>query len=203
MQTGMGSKGTTASTLQAVGDSDSDSEYVPKVLEIVQVGAAVLLRRAEAVDEAAIHTPVLQRLVQDMRATMIAAPGIGLAAPQIGQSLRIVVFYLPDSRDPSGVGVPFSVLINPLIEKLGDAESADWEGCLSVAGKRGLVSRPARIRYTGLDENGEAVDVVAEGWHARVVQHEVDHLDGVLYPTRMQGGDELLDVEEWRRLHAS
>ncbi|CAM9350413.1 unnamed protein product, partial [Ectocarpus fasciculatus] len=154
------------------------------VLEIVQVGDPVLTTPAAAVDDSEILSQKIQQLIQDMTKTMYAAPGIGLAAPQIGVSLRIVVFYLPAGR-AGGAEVPLTVLINPSIEKIGDSLTVDWEGCLSVADKRGRVSRHDHIRYRGLDAKGLPVDVTARGWHARVVQHECDHLDGILYPELM------------------
>lgn len=173
--------------------------YQPKILEIAQIGDPVLKTVATDVDLTDIGTFEIQQLVKDMEATMYAAPGIGLAAPQISVSLRIIVFYLPSDRDaPGGNGVPFTVLINPEIEKIGNDVCVDWEGCLSVAGKRGRVTRHQRIRYRGFDQYGSTIVREADGWHARVVQHECDHLDGILYPELMQEEDTLLDVEVWR-----
>lgn len=174
--------------------------YQPKVLEIVQAGAPVLCEVAAPVDRVLIRTDRIQHLIKDMQSTMYAAPGIGLAAPQVGVSLRIIVFYLPSARDASGIGVPLTVLINPEIDRIGDELAVDWEGCLSVAGKRGKVARHEMIRYRGFDETGNLVSRDAVGWHARLVQHECDHLDGVLYPALMKEEDELLDVEVWRAL---
>jgi len=140
--------------------------------------------------------PEVQRLIDDMIETMIDANGAGLAAPQVYQSLRLVVFQAPGERsDAPGDDMdeeafdhtaPLSVLINPVIEILGPDMQTGWEGCLSVPGLRGAVARHSHIRYSGLDRTGRPVSRVARGFHARVVQHECDHLDGILYPQRMQ-----------------
>lgn len=177
--------------------------YQGKLLGIIQIGDPVLLQRAQEIDEIAIQSPGIQELIEDMKVTMYAAPGIGLAAPQVSQSLRIIVFYLPASRDDSqeGAGVPFTVIINPIIEKIGNEFVDDWEGCLSVAGKRGKVARHKKIKYSGYDEKGVWFERQAEGWHARLVQHECDHLDGILYPELIQKEDEFLDVEAWKALN--
>jgi peptide deformylase len=116
---------------------------------------------------------------------MIAAHGAGLAAPQIGENVRVVIFEVKENPRYPGVVVPFTVLVNPVISALDDSVEAGWEGCLSVPGMRGEVTRPAKVRYTGFDEHGAPIDRTVEGFHARVVQHECDHLDGVLYPMRM------------------
>lgn len=131
-------------------------------------------------------TPELHALLADMRDTMQALNGAGLAAPQIGVALRVVIFGVQqNSRYPDAESVPETVLINPLITPLGDAIEEDWEGCLSVPGLRGLVPRHAQIRYQGHDEYGAIIDRSVSGFHARVVQHECDHLDGILYPMRI------------------
>lgn len=128
----------------------------------------------------------LNRLLQDMWDTMSAENGAGLAAPQIGVNRRVVVFgYQTNSRYLDAPAVPETVLVNPVIEPVGDEMEADWEGCLSVPGLRGLVSRYVNIRYRGLDQSGNAIEREASGFHARVVQHECDHLDGILYPQRI------------------
>jgi peptide deformylase len=171
--------------------SEETEEYKGTVRPVVQMGDPLLTTRSAAVDVALIGSEAIQRLVADLKATMLAAPGIGISAPQVGELLRIVVFYLPDGANKTGV--PLTVLFNPQIERLGDEISEDFEGCMSVAGKRGKVIRHDKIRYTGLDAAGDRVDRLADGWHARIVQHEVDHLNGVLYPTRMQEEDELID----------
>ena len=131
-------------------------------------------------------TPELHALVVDMMDTMVAANGAGLAAPQIGVDLQLVVFgFQRNQRYPEAPPVPMTVLINPVITPLDDTMEDGWEGCLSVPGLRGIVPRHARIRYTGMDVQGQPIEREAEGFHARVVQHECDHLIGRLYPTRM------------------
>ena len=153
------------------------------VREILRMGDPRLLRQAQPVTR--FDTPELHQLLQD---TMAAANGAGLAAPQIGENLRIVIFGSGqhNPRYPKQPPVPRTVLINPEITPLGDAEETDWEGCLSVPGLRGRVPRYQRVRYRGLDAWGQPVEREVEGFHARVVQHECDHLDGRLYPTRMR-----------------
>jgi len=132
-------------------------------------------------------TQQLHDLLADMRDTMRAMNGVGLAAPQIGVGLRVVIFGVQHNpRYPDAEAVPETVLINPLITPLGDAMEEDWEGCLSVPGLRGLVPRHAHIRYQGCDEYGGLIDHTVSGFHARVVQHECDHLDGILYPMRIR-----------------
>ncbi len=154
------------------------------VREILKMGDPRLLRLAEPVR--AFGTPELQALIDDMFETMAAANGAGLAAPQIGVDLQLVIFgFTRNERYPEAPPVPPTVLINPQITPLGDEQVAGWEGCLSVPGLRGVVPRWARIRYTGFDAQGRPIDREAEGFHARVVQHECDHLVGRLYPTRM------------------
>ena len=130
----------------------------------------------------------LQTLVESMFETMRDAPGVGLAAPQIGESLQMVVFGSgqPNPRYPQAPIVPRTVLINPVITPIGDEEQLDWEGCLSVPGMRGMVPRWNKIRYTGFDVYGDPIDRTVDGFHARVVQHECDHLWGKLYPMRMR-----------------
>jgi peptide deformylase len=139
-------------------------------------------RRVEA-----LATPELDALIEDMRDTMKALNGAGLAAPQIGVDLQLVIFgFAKNDRYPDAPPVPRTVLINPTITPLSEAIEEGWEGCLSVPGLRGVVPRYARIRYTGYDPNGHAIDRQAEGFHARVVQHECDHLLGTLYPMRVR-----------------
>jgi peptide deformylase len=131
-------------------------------------------------------TPELRELVADMKDTMAFKNGAGLAAPQIGESVRVVIFGVSaNPRYPEAGEVPFTVLVNPVITFLDDEMEEGWEGCLSVPGLRGVVARRTRLRYIGFDEGGRPIDRVAEGFHARVVQHECDHLDGILYPMRM------------------
>jgi peptide deformylase len=154
------------------------------VREILKMGDQRLLRIAQPVRE--FGTPALRALIDDMFETMAAANGAGLAAPQIGEDLQLVIFgFDRTERYPDAPPVPMTVLINPTITPLSDAMEEGWEGCLSVPGLRGVVPRYARIRYTGFDDQGRPIDREAEGFHARVVQHECDHLIGRLYPTRM------------------
>ncbi|MDO8376225.1 MAG: peptide deformylase [Aquabacterium sp.] len=155
------------------------------IREILKMGDARLLRVAQPVQR--FGTPELAALVADMQDTMVAANGAGLAAPQIGVDLQLVIFgFERNERYPEAPPVPLTVLLNPQITPLGADEVDGWEGCLSVPGLRGMVPRWQRIRYTGVDQFGQAVDREAEGFHARVVQHECDHLIGRLYPTRMR-----------------
>jgi len=129
----------------------------------------------------------LRALVADMDDTMRALGGAGIAAPQIGVSVRVVIFELKDNpRYPHITPVPYTVLVNPLVTPLGAEQDEGWEGCLSVPGMRGLVPRHRRLRYRGFDEHGAPIDRIVEGFHARVVQHEVDHLDGILFPQRVR-----------------
>jgi peptide deformylase len=156
------------------------------VKEILKMGDPRLLRVAQPVR--AFDTPELHALVADMQDTMKAANGAGLAAPQIGVDLQLVIFGTdaPNPRYPDALVVPRTVLVNPIITPLGNEEEEDWEGCLSVPGLRAVVPRWHRIRYTGYDEQGNRIDREAEGFHARVVQHECDHLAGKLYPMRVR-----------------
>ncbi|MDO9075623.1 MAG: peptide deformylase [Rubrivivax sp.] len=154
------------------------------VREILKMGDPRLLRVAQPV--AAFDTPELHTLIADMFETMAAANGAGLAAPQIGVDLQLVIFgYTHNVRYPDAPPVPSTVLINPVVSPLDDELVDGWEGCLSVPGLRGVVPRYGRIRYTGFDPQGRTIEREAEGFHARVVQHECDHLVGRLYPTRM------------------
>jgi peptide deformylase len=153
---------------------------------ILKMGDPRLLRVAQPVTE--FDTPALHQLVADMVETMAAANGAGLAAPQIGVDLQLVIFGTgaANPRYPEAPVVPRTVLLNPVITPLGDEEEEGWEGCLSVPGLRGVVPRWRRIRYQGFDVQGRVIDCDAEGFHARVVQHECDHLWGTLYPMRMR-----------------
>ncbi len=155
------------------------------VRRVLKMGDPLLYRRAEEVRE--FNTPELDALIQDMFDTMAALNGAGLAAPQIGASQRVVIFEVESSpRYPDAEAVPRTILINPVLEPLGDDMDDGWEGCLSVPGLRGLVSRHTRLRYTGFDEKGRPIDRTVSDFHARVVQHECDHLDGILYPMRLK-----------------
>ena len=153
---------------------------------ILKMGDARLLRRAQPVS--AFDTLELRRLLVDMEDTMRQANGAGLAAPQIGVDLQVVVFGTGavNPRYPDAPPVPKTVLINPVITPLGDEQEEDWEGCLSVPGLRAVVPRWQRIRYQGFDAQGQPIDRTVDGFHARVVQHECDHLTGVLYPMRVR-----------------
>lgn len=154
------------------------------VRQILKMGDPRLLRVSAPVER--FDTPELHALVQDLLDTMAAANGAGLAAPQIGVDLQVVVFgFQKNERYPDAAPVPQTVLVNPVITPLSDETEDGWEGCLSVPGLRGVVPRHRHIRYTGFDAHGRPIAREAEGFHARVVQHECDHLVGRLYPTRM------------------
>jgi peptide deformylase len=152
------------------------------LLKIARMGHPVLLQVAAKVEDPG--APEIRRLVGDMIETMIDAPGIGLAAPQVHVALRLFVFHLPADR-AGGEAVPPSVVINPVWAPVGDEMASHWEGCLSIPGLRAAVPRAARIRYSGMDCDGRIVGGEVDGLHAVVVQHEYDHLDGVLYPMRV------------------
>ena len=153
--------------------------------EVLRLGDARLLRRAEEL--VLFDTLELHALLADMRDTMLAKDGVGLAAPQIGVNLRVVIFEVnKNPRYPDAETVPQTVLINPVLTPLTDAMEDGWEGCLSVPGMRGLVPRYTNLRYQGRDEYGALIDRTVSGFHARVVQHECDHLDGILYPMRIR-----------------
>ena len=156
------------------------------VRTVLKMGDPRLLRVARPVT--AFDTQELHQLLTDLLDTMQAANGAGLAAPQIGVDLAVVVFGsgLPNPRYPDAPIVPRTVLVNPVITPIGDAEQLDWEGCLSLPGLRGRVPRWQFLRYQGVDEHGQAIDRMVEGFHARVVQHECDHLMGTLYPMRVR-----------------
>jgi len=152
---------------------------------ILRMGDPLLLRVAQPVEH--FGTPELKELLQDMLDTMHAADGAGLAAPQIGVSLRVVIFGVDENpRYPEAEVVPRTVLINPVLEPLSKDMDEAWEGCLSVPGMRGVVPRYTALRYRGFDEEGRAFSRDVSGFHARVVQHECDHLDGILYPRRIR-----------------
>jgi peptide deformylase len=156
------------------------------VREILKMGDERLLRIAKPV--ANFDSDEIHLLVSDMFDTMHAVNGAGLAAPQIGVDLQLVIFGTdaPNPRYPDAPPVPRTVLLNPVITPIGDAEESDWEGCLSVPGLRGVVPRWKTIRYQGFDQYGDPIDRTVEGFHARVVQHECDHLVGKLYPMRVR-----------------
>jgi peptide deformylase len=155
------------------------------IREVLRMGDPRLLERARPVT--AFGTPELAALIADMRETMTHLDGAGLAAPQIGVGLRVVIFGVHrNPRYPDAEEVPDTVLVNPVLEPLGDRMVEGWEGCLSVPGMRGLVPRFERLRYRGFDAAGAPIDRTVGGFHAVVVQHEVDHLDGILYPMRIR-----------------
>ncbi len=156
------------------------------IREILRMGDPRLLSTALPVRD--FNTPSLRDLLRDLFDTMHAADGAGLAAPQIGVPLRVVIFGNNERnpRYPEAPVVPETILINPVLEPLGDVMEDGWEGCLSVPGLRGVVPRFAQLRYYGQDETGAIIDRSASGFHARVVQHECDHLDGILYPMRVR-----------------
>ena len=155
------------------------------IRDILRMGDPRLLRISEPVRD--FGAPELRTLVDDMFETMHAASGAGLAAPQIGVPLRVVIFGVKrNPRYPDAEEVPETVLVNPVITPIGDEVEEGWEGCLSVPGLRGVVERYLRLHYRGFDEMGRAIERSVEDFHARVVQHECDHLDGILYPMRMR-----------------
>ncbi|MDD5248295.1 MAG: peptide deformylase [Rhodocyclaceae bacterium] len=170
------------------------------IREVLRMGDERLLRVSRPVTEFA--TPALRALLEDMRETMDHLDGAGLAAPQIGVDLRVVIFGVDaNPRYPQAEAVPFTVLVNPQLTPLTADEEDGWEGCLSVPGLRGLVPRIKRLRYAGFDIEGRPFEREATGFHARVVQHECDHLDGILYPMRMRdlrrfGYTDVLQLDE-------
>jgi peptide deformylase len=154
------------------------------VRTVLRMGHPLLLQVAAPVER--FGTAELRQLLADMDDTMRALDGAGIAAPQIGESLRAVIFEVTHNpRYPQAEPVPYTVLINPVLDLLGDERDEAWEGCLSVPGLRGVVARHANLRYRGFDLDGRPIDRTVTGFHARVVQHEVDHLDGILYPMRV------------------
>lgn len=155
------------------------------IREVLRMGDPRLLQVSRVVEE--FDTPELHALLQDMRDTMAHLNGAGLAAPQIGVLLRVVIFGVhANPRYPDVEEVPDTVLINPMLEPVGEDIEEGWEGCLSVPGMRGVVPRFHSLRYSGFDETGKRFERTVEGFHARVVQHECDHLDGILYPMRIR-----------------
>lgn len=155
------------------------------VLAIARMGHPVLLAKAQGIDD--VHAPEIRRLISDMRETLEQSGGVGLAAPQVYVSYRLFLYSVPQTRSegPDDPALPVQVIINPELEPFGDETLLRMEGCLSLPGLRGEVPRYKAVRYRGLDENGQAVEGVATGFRAHVMQHEMDHLDGILYPMRM------------------
>ena len=155
------------------------------IRQVLKMGDPVLLQIAAPVEN--FDSPELRELLEDMRDTMTAMRGAGIAAPQIGVSKQVVIFgFDQNPRYPDAEAVPFTVLINPTIEPIGDEMEEGWEGCLSVPGMRGVVPRYKQLRYRGFDEKGQPIDRTVSDFHARVVQHECDHLIGKLYPMRIE-----------------
>jgi len=155
------------------------------IREILRMGNPILLKVSEKVKK--FDTPEIHELIKDMIETMKDAQGAGLAAPQVGESIQLVIFGVDkNERYPDAEEVPFTVLINPVITPLTQEKEDDWEGCLSVPGMRGVVPRYRTINYKGFDQYGNEINRNAEGFHARVVQHECDHLFGILYPSRIE-----------------
>ena len=172
---------------------------------VIRMGDPLLLRVAAAVPEADFGTPALVALARDMLETMIEQNGAGLAAPQVAVSLRVMVFGrgdVPNPRYPGTPGIPPTVLCNPVVTPASLEMEDSWEGCLSIPGLRGLVPRFKHIRYKGFDEYGKPVEREASDFHARLVQHEMDHLEGILYPKRMRdmtrfGFIDELEAADW------
>lgn len=155
------------------------------VRPVLKMGEPVLLQKAAPVTQ--FDTPELHSLIRDMEDTMAHLNGAGIAAPQIGVSLRVVIFGVGHNpRYPDAEQVPYTVLINPQLAPVGEELEDGWEGCLSVPGMRGVVPRYQRLHYTGFDQYGNPIDRLVSSFHARVVQHECDHLDGILYPMRIR-----------------
>lgn len=152
---------------------------------VLKMGEPVLLQVAKLVER--FDTLELHSLIKDMQDTMASLQGAGLAAPQIGVSLQLVIFgFEKNQRYPDAVEVPFTVLLNPRLMPLSEEQEDGWEGCLSVPGMRGMVPRYTQLRYQGVDQYGKTIDRTVSGFHARVVQHECDHLQGILYPMRIK-----------------
>jgi peptide deformylase len=155
------------------------------IKQVLRMGDPLLWQKAAPVTM--FNTPELHALIEDMQDTMAAMDGAGIAAPQIGVSLRVVIFGVADNpRYPDAEQVPYTVLINPTLKHVGTEMEDGWEGCLSVPGLRGIVPRYERLHYKGYDQYGNVIDRLVSGFHARVVQHECDHLEGVLYPMRIK-----------------
>jgi peptide deformylase len=170
------------------------------LLKIARMGHPVLRAAARPVEDPA--APWVRHLVEDMVETMEEAGGTGIAAPQVHQSCRVVVFCVSGERItelPGDMAQDLTVLINPIVETVGRERALGWEGCLSVPGLRGVVPRHLRVRYRGIGLDGEVIERDVEGFHARVVQHECDHLDGILYPQRMTDHRLLVFLEELQR----
>ena len=182
------------------------------ILEIVRMGDPVLRHQAEPLAPERLADPVTQRFLDDMIDTMREAEGVGLAAPQVGEAVQLFVYEsVPDAGDAPADeaggeldgGIPLRVVINPMVEPEPGELVFDWEGCLSIPDLRGLVPRHPAVRVRGLDRHGQPLDYVARGFEARIVQHEFDHLNGVLFLDRMRDLKSLAFYEEWEALHLS
>lgn len=169
------------------------------ILRVARMGHPVLRQQAAEVDPAQIGHPDLQRLVDDMIETMVDYEGIGLAGPQVFKPLRLVVAGDPDITEENGEGIPLTVLFNPQFTDMSEERAAGWEGCLSIPDVRGVVPRSAEVTVRGLNRQGEAVEFSASDFFARVLQHEVDHLDGIVFLDRMQSLETLTYLEEYQR----
>lgn len=170
------------------------------IRKVARLGHPVLRQVAAPVPPEAILAPEIQQLIEDMLETMAEYDGAGLAAPQVHDSRRLVIYGVETNpRYPDAETVPLSVLVNPVVTPLGDETDEDWEGCLSLPGLRGQVTRPTRVRVEAYGRDGSPLRFDADGFHARVVQHECDHLDGVVYVDRMDSMDTLTFLEEFER----
>ncbi len=167
------------------------------VLPIVRMGNPVLRTPAEPVPAAALAEAATQQWIDDMVETMHAADGVGLAAPQVGVAWQLFVYQAEDDEDPAA-GIALAVVVNPMVEPLAGEQVFDWEGCLSIPDLRGLVPRHPALRLRGLDRHGRPVDRIVEGFEARIVQHEFDHLNGVLFLDRMRDLASLAFLDEWQ-----
>ena len=172
--------------------------YIVSILKIAKLGHPVLLKKCSEIKE--FGTDRLRNIVYDMSETMIDYNGIGLAAPQVHLAKRIIIFRNPDNDDKEKIQI--TPLVNPVFRPLSDDQEDDWEGCLSIPGMQGLVRRYKKINYYGFDLDGNKIENDAEGLHARVVQHEIDHLDGILYTNRLSDkkafGFEKEIIEFWK-----
>ncbi|HUL77923.1 MAG TPA: peptide deformylase [Vicinamibacteria bacterium] len=167
------------------------------ILKVARIGHPVLRAPAKAVGKGAFRDPLFQKLVDDMRETMYEYEGVGLAAPQVHEGLRLAVIEVPGSDERARAEVPFMVLVNPKLTPLGDERDDGWEGCLSIPDLRGVVPRWKRLRLDALDRDGKPYSAEAEGFFARVIQHECDHLDGDVYLDRMPGMRTLSFIKEF------
>ncbi|MFI5007421.1 MAG: peptide deformylase [Solirubrobacterales bacterium] len=167
------------------------------ILKVARLGHPVLRATARDLTRQEIRSPEIQRLIDDMRVTMYEYEGVGLAAPQVHESLRLAVIEVQSSDDRARSGVPFTVLVNPKVTPLGEETVGGWEGCLSIPDLRGLVPRLKHLKLEALDRHGKPYTLEAEGFHARVIQHECDHLDGHVYIDRMRGMGTFTFIKEF------